>query len=305
MRNRLAAVLVALGLLVTATACSEIADPDVVGLYYMQGDRDGYKFDHCIDPGKSDDAIWNNSVVWLPNNLRTWNIQPQGGDSDRPITVATKPEPNQPSGVQVNVWSQVNMMLNTNCQDGSNSVLVQFWERIGRRYKADEEAGWKVMLLNTVVPALEKSTRVVVRNYAADPTVAGTNLPDIQQAVSAEFGKELRRLVGGDFFCGPTFNRATKECPPVEVLVKDVDYTDPGIQQARNNKQKALEDAAAKVAAAQGEVDAANKLESLYRNGAWLELEKAKIQLKIAEACGQNPNCQMIMGSDGTIITTK
>lgn len=305
MRNRLAAVLAALGLLVTATACSEIADPDVVGLYYLEGDSDGYKFDHCIDPGKSDDAIWNNSVVWLPNNLRTWNIQPQGGDSDRPITVATKPEPNQPSGVQVNVWSQVNLMLNTNCEGAGNSVLVQFWERIGRRYKADEETGWKAMLLNTVVPALEKSTRVVVRNHSADPTVAGTNLPEIQQAVSTEFGKELRRLVGGDFFCGPTFNRATKTCPPVEVLVKDVDYTDPGIQQARNNKQKALEDAAAKVAAAQGEVDAANKLDSLYRNGAWLELEKAKIQLEIAKACGQNPNCQMIMGSDGTIIATK
>lgn len=305
MRKRFAAVLVALGLLVTASACSEIADPDVVGLYYMEGDQDGYKFDHCIDPGKSDQWVANNSVVWLPNNLRTWNIQPQGGDSDRPITVATKPELNQPSGVQVNVWSQVNMMLNTNCEGGGNSTLVQFWERIGRRYKADEEAGWKTMLLNTVVPALEKSTRVVVRNYSADPTVAGTNLPQIQEEISREFGTELRRLVGGDFFCGPTFNRLKKECPAVQVLVKDVDYTDPGIQQARNNKQKALEDAAAKVAAAQGEVDAANKLDSLYRNGAWLELEKAKLQLEIAKACGQNPNCHMVMGSDGTIITTK
>lgn len=302
MRKGLLAVAAAGALLLTG--CAEIAEPDVVGLYYMEGQSDGYKFGHCIDPGKSDDWVANNSVVWLPNNLRTWNIAPQGGDTNVPITVSTKPEPNQPSGVQVNVWSQVGIMLNTNCDGGKDSTIVQFWERIGRRYGADTDAGWNVMLLNTVVPALEKSTRVVVRNYAADPTVAGTNLPEIQQAVSVEFGKELKRLAGGDFFCGPTFNRATKTCPSVEVLIKDVDYTDPGIQQARNNKQKALEQAAAAVAAAQGELDAAQKLNELYQNRAWVELEKAKLQLEIAKACGQNPNCRMIMGADGTIVST-
>ena len=109
--------------LIGLSACAEIAEPDKVGLYYAEGQIDGYKFDHCIDPGASDDALWNNSVVWLPNNLRTWNIAPQGGDTDVPITVASKPEPNQPSGVQVNVWSQANLMLNTDCTDAS-SVLV-------------------------------------------------------------------------------------------------------------------------------------------------------------------------------------
>lgn len=304
MRKRLAAILAALGLLVTVSACSEIAAPDQVGLYYMEGQSDGYKFDHCIAPGVSDDAVWNNSVVWLPNNLRTWNIAPEGGDTNRPITVASKPEQNQPSGVQVNIWSQVNLMLNTNCEAKGSSPVVQFWEKIGRRYQADTDAGWKTMLLNTVVPALEKATRVVVRNYSADPLVAGTSLPEIQAAIATEFSAELKRVTGGEFFCGPEFNRATTACPAVQVLVKDVDYTDPGIQQARNDKQKALEQAAARVAAAQGEVDAAAKQRELYSNPAWVALEKAKIQLKIAEACGQNPNCHMVMGADGTIITT-
>lgn len=36
-----------------------------------------------------------------------------------------------------------------------------------------------------------------------------------------------------------------------------------------------------------------------------MELEKAKLQLEIAKACGQNPNCHMIMGADGTIVSTK
>lgn len=303
MRNKMLAALLLFTAAVALTACA-IAPPDGVGLYYMEGSSDGYKFGQCIEPGVSGPGTWNNSVVYLPTNLRTWNIAPNGGDTNQAITVASKPEPNQPSGVQVNVWAQVNLMLNTNCEGGATSTVVQFWEKIGRRYKADTDEGWKAMLLNTVVPALEKAVRVVVRNYSADPLVAGTNLPEIQVAIANEFSTELARVTGGPFFCGPEFNRASKDCPPVQVLVKDVDYTDPGIQEARNNKQKALEQASAQVAEAQGKLDAANKQAQLYDNPAWVALEKAKIQLEIARACGQNPNCHMVMGADGTIITT-
>lgn len=302
MRNKIVALLL-VAATVSLSACA-IAPPDGVGLYYMEGSSDGYRFDHCIEPGASDDGTWNNSVVFLPTNLRTWNIAPTSTDTRTPITVASKPEPNQPSGVQVNVWAQVNLMLNTNCEGGKNSVIVQFWEKIGRRYKADNDAGWKDMLLNTVVPALEKATRVVVRNYSADPLVAGTNLPEIQEGIAREFSSELARVTGGPFFCGPNFNRVKKDCPQVQVLVKDVDYSDPGIQEARNKKQQALETASALVAEAEGKLRAANAQQQLYDNPAWVQLEKAKVQLEIAKACGQNPNCHMIMGADGTIITT-
>lgn len=303
MRNKIIVSLLLFTAFLGLSACA-IAEPDKVGLYYMEGSSDGYHFDHCIQPGASDDGTWNNSVVYLPTNLRTWNIAAEGGDTNRPITVSSKPESNQPSGVQVNVWAQVNLVLNTNCEGGATSTIVQFWEKIGRRYAADTEEGWKAMLLNTVVPALEKATRVVVRNYPADPLVAGTNLPEIQEAIGREFSSELQRVTGGPYFCGPDFNRATKDCSQVQVLVKDVDYTDPGIQQARNEKQQALERATALVAEAEGKLRAASAQQQLYDNPAWVALEKAKIQLEIAKACGQNPNCRMIMGADGTIITS-
>jgi hypothetical protein len=303
MRKYLLAAAVALAALSSA-ACATATEPDKVGLYYMQGTSDGYHFGKCLEPGSSDDYTWNNSVVFLPTNLRTWNIAPDGGDTTRPVTVASKPEASQPSGVQVNVWAQISLMLNTNCEGGKDSTIVQFWEKIGRRYNANTEEGWKTMLLNTVVPALEKSVRVVVRNYSADPLVAGTNLPEIQEAIAKEFSTELRRVTGGPYFCGPDFNRLTRACSAVQVLVKDVDYTDPGIQQARNEKQQALERATALVAEAEGKLRAAQAQDKLYDNPSWVALEKAKIQLEIAKACGQNPNCHMVMGADGTIITT-
>lgn len=298
------AVLAVAGVLLSG--CAEYADPDNVGLYYMKGPSDGYKFGHCMDPGKADDAKWNNEIIWLPNNIRTWNIAAQGGDTNVPITVASKPEKNQPSGVQVNVWSQTNLMLNTTCVD-KDSILVRFWERLGKRYGANTEEGWKKMLLNTVVPALEKAERTVVRNYIADSLVAGIDLQEVQQKVSEQFALELKRVTGEDYFCGPTFQRGSESCPPVEVLIKDVDYADPGIQEARNNKQKAIENAAALLAEAQGKLDAANKQSQLYQNAAWVDLQKAQMQLDAVKACAANPNCTVILNpsGSGTIVNSK
>ena len=83
--------------------------------------------------------------------------------------------------------------------------------------------------------------------------------------------------------------------------MKDVDYTNPAIQAARDEKQKAIELAAAKVAEAQGKVDAAAKEAELYKNPNWVALELAKIELlKVqaqAEACKQAKTCVVSGGS--------
>jgi hypothetical protein len=296
----------AVAVLLTGTACAERAASDTVGLWYAQGNSDGDHFDHCVPPGKSDDIAVNDKVYWVPNNLRTWNATPKGGDTNVPLTLTAKPDAGQTSGTQVLVWTQTSFKLNTFCGNDdkdTSSPLVQWWQSIGKRYQADTTDGWTNMLMNTVEPALEKAKNTL-RGYTADELVAGTVWDQAEPLFEKVFSEELTRLSGGNFFCGPTFNRAKPDCPQVAVSIKDVDYSDPGIQDARNAKQKAIEQAAAQVAAAQGQVDAAAKQRDLYNNPAWVALQKAQIQLQIAQACGQNPNCHMIMGSDGTIITS-
>lgn len=305
--KKVLAVLALAGLLLGSTAaCAEIAQSDTVGLWYAHGQIDGNKFDHCIKPGVSDETSWNDDIYFLPNNVRTWNAAASGGDTNVPLTVTAKPDNGQTSGVEVQVWTQTSLKLNTYCgadeKDG-NAPFPQWWQNLGKRYGADTDAGWLAMLNNTVVPALEKAKNTL-RVYTADQLVLGTVWTEAEKEFSKTFSEELTRLSGGNYFCGPTFNRAKADCPAVEVSIKDVDYKDPGIQAARNEKQKALETAAAQVAAAQGQVDASEKLKGLYNNPAWVALEKAKIQLQIAQACGQNPNCHMVMGADGTIITS-
>lgn len=294
-------------------ACSEIAPPDEVGLYYLEGPDDGFKFDHCYDPGSTTDAVWNNSVVLLPASLRTWNIAPPGtpgADSNTPIIVNSKPEDGQPSGVQVSLWTQTNFSLNTYCgAEGKDaaSPMVQFWEKIGRRYAADTPDGWKAMLSATIVTALETSARSVVRGYTADSLVSGQTREQVQSEIATLFQSEIKRVVGGDFYCSPTFDRKSPDhtCGEVGVLLKDVDYTNPDIQTARDAQQAAVLRAAAAVAEAQGKVDAANKLGQLYNNAAWVELQKAQLQLDAVKACAANPNCTIVMPGAAVNVTTK
>jgi len=315
-RKFVMALAVVLGL-AGLSGCSTIAPPDQVGLYYMEGPSDGYRFSHCISPSSADDPEWNNSVVFLPTSLRTWNVAPGSKDSDQPIIKSSKPEDGQPSGVQVAVWVQINFYLNTYCDD-SGGMAREFWEKLGRRYKADTDEGWRDLMNNTVVKALDKAVGDTTRLYGADVLVGNIDgaWEQARRNISDRFFTELGRLSGGDYFCGPTFDRTKPDCPEVEAFISDVDFADPGIQQARNDKQKALEEAAGKIAraeadakaakvTAQGQVAAADELAKLYGNKAWVALEQARIQLQIAQACGNNPNCHMILGvEDPDLLVT-
>lgn len=312
--KRIAAIAAAAALAAGTAACSTVAPNDQIGLYYMQGVSDGDVFSHCIEPGQAGDAEWNNQVIFLPVNQRTWNIGGEGADSGTPIVSSSKPQDGQPSGVEVQVWPKATFKLNSYC-DQNGGKLKPFWENLGKRYGANEDAGWRKMLLEVLVPPLEKSIRDVTRSYEADALVGnvGGIIAEVQTKVSAQFTTELKRIAGDDYFCGPSFNRIKDECPAVELLIKDVTYNDPGIQAARNEKQKAVELAAAQLAKAQGEAaalvaeaqgkrDAAAAIANLYNSPGWVQLQMQILQLEAVKSCGANPNCHMFVGNSGAQI---
>jgi regulator of protease activity HflC (stomatin/prohibitin superfamily) len=217
----------------------------------------------------------------------------------------------------VQVWPKTTFKLNTFC-DKNGGKLKPFWENLGRRYGANEEGGWRKMLLEVVVPPLEKSIRDVTRFYPADDLVGNVNgvIQEMQTKVAAQFTTELKRIAGDDYFCGPSFNRLKDECPAVELLIKDVTYNDPGIQAARNEKQKAVELAAAQLAKAQGEAaalvaeaqgkrDAAAALASLYNSPGWVQIQMQILQLEAVRACAEKATCQMMIGGNGQIFSVR
>lgn len=310
MRKRAIALLGLLTVFLGASAC-EYVHPEAseIGLYYNEGDWDGSVFDHCVKPGVSE-AEYNDSIYKVPNSLRTWLIAKQGGDTDVPITVASAPEKDQPSGVPVSIWTQSSFMLNTYCGDSDddvNSPVVQWWQKIGRRYydqdtSKDKSQWWKLMLQNTLVPALETSSRVVARKYKADDLVAGTVQDQVQKEIAPLVATEANRLMGGEFFCGPDFDRVKHDCTDIQTLIKDVDYANPDIQAARDQKQKAVELAAAQVAEAEGKVKAAAAQQELYKNPQWLQLQLAQLRLEQVKACAASAKCTIVMGVDGQVM---
>lgn len=311
--------------------CTSVTEPDRVGLYYFVGDLEGNKFDHCTTPSETDDMTFNDEIIYLPIDLRGWEIsEAKSADSNELTTVSTKPEDNQPSGVQVKVSSKTSFMLNTFCgtpdKDGKTDggVARKFWETIGRRDDArgsDDGGGkvtdgWNAMLNRVMAPALKTASQNVLRTYGADALVGniGGIRADAQKAIGEAFAVELKNATGGDFFCGPTFDRNKADCPQIVFSIIDIDYADAGIQSARNEKQKQIElaaaalekakgEAAALLAEAKGKADAAAKIAELYKNPNWVRLQDTILKTQaLIEACKAAKECKLIVGADGNLI---
>lgn len=295
-----AAVLGAAGLalVVGGTACAITPQPDEIVLHYKGGTFNGNKFDRVIDPGEQE---WNITVadsdVVLPTSLRTWNIAADdGADQKEPIVVPTS------DGVLVHVWLQANFVLNSNyedIQDFPGGTIRKFWEEIGRRYGVDTDEGWRDMMLVTVVPALEKATTDTVRAFEADPLVYNTDgiYTEVQEAIGDRFTENLVRLSGGKFFCGPTFVRGSGGCPPPELILRDIDFANPDIQAARDQRRTEEEKAAARLKEAEGHLAAQEKLDKALSDPSYLAYLVAQMELEAAKACAASANCTYISGT--------
>lgn len=303
-----ALALVAAGaVLIGSTACSITPEPDEIVLHYKGGPFNGNTFDRVIDPGtREGDVTVADNNVHLPTSLRTWNISADdGADQTAPIVVPTT------DGVQVHVWLQANFVLNSNYQDIDGypgGTIRKFWEEIGRRYRADTDEGWRAMMLVTVVPALEKATTDTVRSYAADPLVYNTGgiYTEVQEKIGDLFLENLVRLSGGNFFCGPTFVRDGGSCPPPELILRDIDFANPEIQAARDQRRTEQELAQARLEEAQGHLEAQRTLQEALSSGDYLAYLRAQMELEAAlaaaQACASSASCTVISGGGATPV---
>lgn len=327
------AVLTAITILGTATACSTRAPSDHIILYYKNGAGDNKVFSECIQPGKSGAYPVDDQIFALPTSLRTWSIRPDGkGDSKDPISSGSQPGTDGQPGAPVAVLTAVDFYLNIDCTKGVNSPIVQFWENTGRRYGISKDgenefqpAAWNNMLLNTLVTAEEKAIREQTMRYNADAMDAnvGGVWQKIEAALGTTFSVQLRAKLGGDYFCGTgyaggrpvTWNESvlnadgtigTRQvegtCPPVRVSITDINFLNADIQKARDNVYKAQQEAKEALIKAQAEVDKAVLLSTAAKDAAYMEMLRIQAQLEAAKACSANPNCTLIIGAQGVIV---
>ncbi len=242
-RNIIRALAVAtVGVLLTAgaAACSTAAEePDYLLVRYSKEVGGGISFKECVQPSRKTGATYNDQNFMLPVSLRTWNVLPEGGDSNQPVQTGTrrtevpgsKTNETRP-GPDVKVFTKTEFYLNTDCgkaTDGKStdktSPVVRFWENTGRRYNVASDgtaagggedgggfnsAGWNSMLINTLVTASQKAVRSASRNFDADDldSNVGGVWAQMEQQMSKDFVTELNASIGGgDYFCGPQYRR--------------------------------------------------------------------------------------------------
>lgn len=306
-----------LGLVATIalSGCSTRAQSDEIILYYKDGVGDNKEFVECIAPSTDGKYPIDDVTYSLPTNLRSWTIAEDGsGDSTEPFIVGTKRDESG-AGPEVKIYATLEFVLNTNCDGGKDSPIVNFWKTIGKKSDAHTPEGWRKMLLNTIVQAEKSAFSVLSTQYVADDLVYTNNnaRAELIAKVAPLIKTELSRKTGGrsDFFCSPAFDRNTNDCGDFYLSITDVKYVNVGIQEARDNVRAAAERAKAELIEAQSKVDVARKTaEATKLNSDYLELQKLEYELKLeqertkqAEKCAASPNCTLVVGGSGNIIT--
>lgn len=218
------------------------------------------------------------------------------------------------------------------------SPLPQFWQNLGSRpWGKDAQeisdnsgsfnlAAWKAMLEDTLVAAEEKVLADGSRFFSADELDSNAHgeRSTLERRLAPFFQTELRAKLGGDYFCGvgykrnqqttwteyvvtgtdkdgaPVIDQQQKNgyCPPVQISITDVNFSDPKIAAARAAVYAAEQEAKAKLIAAQAELDQSKLLGQAANDPAYLRYKEIQAQVAAAEACKANPNCTVII--DGT-----
>lgn len=285
--------LLAVALAIFSTGCSQQAPIDEIGLYYSGGPLEGRKFQRVINPGSGSSILGIfDTMSWLPAGQRNYIVSKEAEEGDRKtvdfIRVPAK------GGVLVDFEISVYFKLNTHVDDLPNDekykkggTLRKFWESIGKKYSADTEDGWDKMLNDNFRKVIETSMRQKVFNFTVDELYANQEgeasgkedaIQKIQNEIAAALKDNINTSLGGEYFCGPTFDRDRKECPGFQFIINSAEPADEGVRTSfaaqrvaanevitAQNRAKAREaeaqgTAAVKRAEAQGILDAQNAL---------------------------------------------
>lgn len=319
MKNRRLWALVALTTL-TLAACAE-TKADQVGLKYGDGPIEGEHYEKMIDSGSGQVFVWNDKVINFPTNQR-----------EVTFCEDVRPEPDKPGcdfpqikvtalrGAELAFSGGVTFEIAT----GSEDTLRAFNEELCRKFDcADEDGlkddGWHELLRVNFQNPIEDSLQEIVRRFSVDAIYAGvpaegedlegeeavSTLTQISDQLAASLKETITDYVGGEFFCGPGYDRTKPdECPDFEFVITEVVPTEDSVKQAfdrnvasRQSVVDAENEGQALVVEAEKKREAQEALAGLYENPSYL----AYLQVLAIQKCAENPNCTLIVGDAGNV----
>jgi regulator of protease activity HflC (stomatin/prohibitin superfamily) len=309
-------LLLALGLMTgMLSSCAQTAAVNRIGLYYDGGPFEGNHFSHIIKPGSGTQVQGiQDSIIWLPTDQRAYIVSKKADEGDVKgedvITVPVK------GGVLFDWEVSVYFKLNTHTNDQKSGdykkggTLRQFWEQVGKRYHADQNKGWRQMLGVALRRNIETAMRQTAFDYTPEELYANAEgaasgkqdaILQIQTAIARSIKDNVNRTVGGEFFCGPKFDRNKAGCPDFEFIINSAEPHEARTRasferqnQSRNDIITAKNKADAAVETARGTAAAADAARAAA-TAEYIALLRAQAMQKCAEKNG----CTLVITEGG------
>lgn len=287
---------------------------DKIGLHYTGGPIDGTKFAGIVQPGSGTRFIGLlDKLVELPVTQRDYivSLHPEEGDRRGPDSIVAPAR----GGVEMQFEIAAYFTLNTSPQ-----VVRRFYERVCVKFACDTEVGWDQMLNNNFRKPIEQAIQQRVREHTVNELYAGqasaetgttdedakSLLVKIQEDVAHDLKENINRILGGNYFCGPTFDRADPDvCPDFQFQIISATPTDDSVRNsfaANAASQQAIitaqNNAQAKVAEAEGQRKSQEALNNLYADPNYI----AYLNALALQQCAANSNCTLVVTPGGTNV---
>ncbi|MEV8375022.1 SPFH domain-containing protein [Kribbella sp. NPDC056861] len=206
-------------------------DANKIGLHYGGGVIEDKKFKSIITPGSTNKMIGPGDTVYAyPIDQRSYIIGGAGADTENADEVTVVSKDNVRLGVRVQVYFTLNR---------DKAVIQSFHERIGLKTEAYEDRGWNAMLQSYFRPQIDRALAAVGTNYNwAELYNNEAKKAAFQTAAAKEFTRLLPAAVGGDYFCGPSYN-GSNGCGELSFTIQKPTPLDKGIIDGLEAKQRA------------------------------------------------------------------
>lgn len=321
MKKKIGLIAIMVMVAVLGSSCSSTAAVDRVGLYYTGGMFQGQHFKRVVEPGSGAQFIgWGDGIVWLPAGQRNYIVSKEKDDGDKNtvdyIRVPAK------GGVDMDFEISVYFKLNTHTDDikgYEGGTVRKFYEQICKKYHCEDGDGWDKLINDNFRKIITASMRQKTFNYTVDELFANQEgeasgkedaILKIQAEIAAQLKQNINTTLGGEFFCGPTFDRAKPECPDFQFNINSATPTSEAVRNsysdqrvAANRVITAQNNAQAKKADADGTAAAQNALRGNL-SPEYLELQR----IEALKLCAQSQKCTIINGGGSSVIvdgTTK
>ena len=206
------------------------------------------KGDNPIPPSSGRQFIGvGGSIVYLRSDVRNYVVSKAGSGDRATIDFIKSPASDGPE-----IEWEVSIKYRINTDNGCT-----FWDEHGNRFDVDTDEGWRNFLEVNLRPILDAGIKSQSNLYEWEDIWRNRPIGEdgertwdvIQDDLGETLVTELNRSLSGSYFCGPSWEAGSDDCPPFEVLISSATpenesltnrYSDIQAEQAETEKQREI-----------------------------------------------------------------